>query len=257
MAITNMTSMSVRPAMSRPIDGSRPTAPARAVMSPWRWAALTCLLLGISAGARFWREWQFAALAARSETCPFPLAELPRAMGTWQAAGGSEIRLDPEVALFAGASDHIVRDYIDEKTAERASALALYGLGPLVSPHTPELCYQAAGYKLVRGPIDHAITVPGVKGPVRYRWAIYAKRVGHVSRYEEAYCTFLHHGDWLPEAATTRWKMFRYDPGLFKVQIARSVSGLSENGKGPCEDLLGEIVRQVNNRLPPPGKAKD
>jgi hypothetical protein len=211
------------------------------------------LLLGISGGIRFWREWQFAALAARSEACPFPLAEVPRVMGTWQAAAGADTKLDPDVAVTAGASDHVARDYIDEKTAERASALILYGLGNLVSLHTPDICYPAAGYQLVKGPIDRSITVPGITGPVRYRWAIYMKRVGRVSRYEEAYCTFRHRGEWLPETARSRWKMFRYDPGLFKIQIARSISSLSESGEGPCEDLLKQIVRRINDRLSPPG----
>jgi hypothetical protein len=245
-----MTSMSVRPLLSVPADGARPKAPARAIMSPWRWAVVTCVLLGISAGFRYWREWQFAALAARSEACPFPLAELPRAMGTWRAAERAETKLDPEVARFAGASDHVVREYIDEKTGEQASVLVLYGLGYLVSPHTPNLCYTAAGYRAVRGPIDGSIAVPGLKDPVHYRWAIYTKRTGHLSRYEETYVTFLHRGDWLPDAASARWKMFRYDPGLFKVQIARDVSGLSESGKGPCEDLLKEIAAHINGRLP-------
>jgi hypothetical protein len=219
-------------------------------MSPWKWAVVTCVLLGISGGLRYWREWQFAALAARSEACPFPLIELPRAMGTWRAADGAEAKLDPAVARFAGASDHILREYIDEKTGEQASVLVLYGLGHLVSPHTPGLCYAAAGYKTVRGPIDGSIAVPGVKDPMRYRWAIYTKQTGHVSRYEETYVTFLHHGDWLPDAAEARWKMFRYDPGLFKVQVARNVSGLNESGKGPCEDLLKEIVAHIRGRLP-------
>jgi Protein of unknown function (DUF3485) len=256
MAITIMTSMSVRPSMSVPSDGSRPTPPARAVMSPWRWLAVTCLLLGVSGGIRFWREWQFAALAARSEARPFPLAQLPRTMGTWQADEGSETTLDPEVARFAGASEHIVRGYIDERSGERAAALILYGLATKVCGHVPEVCYPAAGYQVVRGPIDHSITVPGVKGPVRYRWAIYTKRVGRISQYVETYCTFLHRGDWLPETEKSRWKMFRYDPGLFKVQIEHFLSSLRESGEGPCEDLLAQFVRQVNDRLPPAGKAK-
>jgi hypothetical protein len=242
--------------MSVPTDDSRPMAPHRAVMSPWKWLAVTCLLLGVAGGLRFWREQQFAALAARSETCPFPLAQLPRVMGPWRAAEGSEVQLDPELVLVAGASDHIVRDYVDEKSGERASVLVLYGLGPRVSTHSPEICYPSAGFQTVRGPIDHAITVPDVQGPVRYRWAIYTKQVGHISRYEEAYVTFLHRGDWLSESASSRWKMFRYDPGLFKIQISHAVSGLNENGAGPCEDLLREIVRQINDRLPPTATGK-
>ena len=114
--------------------------------------AVTCLILGISGGLRYWREWQFAALAVDSANCPFPLAELPRTIGTWQADQGSETFLDPDVARVAGASEHIVRDYLDEKTGERASALILYGLGVTVFLHTPDVCYPAAGYQLVQGP---------------------------------------------------------------------------------------------------------
>jgi hypothetical protein len=212
--------------------------------------AVTCLLLGTSGGLRFLREWQFKALALKNEAAPFHLAELPRTMGTWQATEDSDSQLDPEVARFAGASDHIVRGYLDEKTGEKASSLVLYGLANEVFPHTPERCYPAAGYQLVKGPLDRTIKVPGVKDPVHYGWAIYMKRVNGTSRYEEAYYAFRHNGDWLRDVSD-RWKLFRYQPGLFKVQIVHpsSISGLSENGEGPCESLLAEIIRQMNSRL--------
>jgi hypothetical protein len=116
--------------------------------------------------------------------------------------------------------------------------------------------YPATGHRLVKGPIDRTITVPGLAVPLRYRWAIYAKQVGGISRYEESYYTFQHKGDWLPDAAD-RWKMFRYDPGVYKIQISREVSSLSEDGEGPCESLLADIVRQINDRSSPPGPGKD
>ena len=250
-----MTSISVRPLLRSPADGSRQKATARAVMSPLTWMAVTCLILGISGGLRYWRESQFAALAVDNANCPFPLAELPRATGTWQSNQDSETFLDPDVARVAGASEHIVRGYREETSGERATALILYGLAA-ASFHTPDICYPAAGYQVVQGPIDRTITVPGVKQPVRYRWAIYTKREGGVNRYEEAYFTFLHHGDWMPDAAD-RWKMFRYHPGLFKVQISHAVSSMSESGEGPCESLLKGIVREINDRVSPGGSGTD
>src|SRR3954454_15785631 len=168
--ITIMTSMSVRPLMNASADAPQRTATTRAVMSPWAWMAVTCLLLGLSGGIRFWREWQFATIAAQGQSSPFPLAGLPWTMGTWQAREGSEAQLDPQIARIAGASDHIARDYDDRKTGERASALILYGPGTTVTFHTPDVCYPATGHRPVRGPIDRTIAVPGVKAPVRYRW---------------------------------------------------------------------------------------
>jgi hypothetical protein len=251
-----MTSMSVHPLLS--VKGKEPqrTASTRAVMSPWTWMAVTCLLLGISGGVRFWREWQFSALAAQKGVSPFPLSRIPWAMGTWKAKEGSEAKLDPLIVRIAGASDYIVRDYDDQKTGEKASVLVLYGLGADIAFHTPDVCYPATGHRLVKGPIDRTITVPGVQAPLRYRWAIYAKQVGGISHYVESLYTFQHKGDWLPEAAD-RWKMFRYDPGVYKIQVSRDVSSLNESGEGPCESLLAEIVRQINDRSSPSGPGKD
>ena len=169
---------------------------------------------------------------------------------------GSEGFLDPSVARTAGASQHIIRDYLDEKSGEKASALIVYGLGVTVHLHTPEVCYPAAGYQLVKGPIVRSISVPGVKGPVRYRWAIYSKREGGITRYEEAYFTFLHDGNWVSDAAD-RWKLFRYHPGLFKVQISHTGASLSENGEGPCQALLAELVREINDRVSAGGSGTD
>jgi hypothetical protein len=213
---------------------------------------VTCVLLGVSGGLRFWREWQFSALTKESEASPFPLSQLPWTLGTWQAQEGSEAQLDPQIARIAGASDHIARDYVDQKSGEQAEILVLYGLGNAVVFHTPDVCYPATGYRPFRPPIDRAITVPGLKSPVHYRWAIYSKQVGGVTRYVESYHTFLHKGDWLPDAKD-RWKMFRYYPGAFKIQISHPVSSLSETGEGPCESLLAELARQISDRSAAPG----
>ncbi len=251
-----MTSISIGPLIGvSPEAPPRRTETARAVMSPWAWLAVTCVLLGLSGGLRFWREWQFSALSKESEASPFPLSQIPRTLGTWQSPEGSEAHLDPEIARIAGASDYIARDYDDARSGERASVLVVYGLGNVVAFHTPDVCYPATGHRPVKGPIDRMITVPGVEAPVHYRWAIYSKQVGAITRYEECYFTFLHKGDWLPDTQD-RWKLFRYYPGAFKIQIAHAVSGLSETGEGPCESLLAELARQISDRSAPPGAQK-
>lgn len=226
-------------------SGSR----ARTSISPWAWLAVTCLLLGASGGVRLWREWGFSSLAERSAACPFPMADIPRSMGTWQDIDDKEIQLDPQIARIAGASSHITRNYMDPKTGERAVVLALYGPCGDAFGHIPENCYPAAGYKPFKGPIDGEIRIPGLKQPVRYRWAIYAKREGDISRLEEVYHTFLYNGDWLPDVAD-RWKMFRYHPSLFKIQVAHPITGgLPEPGEGPIPELLSRFVREIQDRL--------
>lgn len=141
-----------------------------------------------------------------------------------------------------------MRGYADEKTGERASSLVLYGLATLVYMHTPDVCYPSAGFTLYKGPIDREIEVPGLKSPLRYRWAIYTKRIAGVSRYEESYWVFRHAGQWLPDVGD-RWKTFRYQPGLFKIQISHPVVSFEEGGEGPCKALLVETAQQIETRL--------
>lgn len=247
MANTLMTSMSIHPLASSPTRAPDDTTQGRAAVSPWTWMIVSCVLLGISGGIRYWREWRFSSLAAESATCPFRVADLPMVAGTWQASEGDSGQLDPEVAKVAGATEHTLRTYLDEKTGEQAGVLILYGLAADTYGHIPDVCYLAEDYRLVRGPIDRTITVPGVSKPVKYRWAIYSKRLGSINQYQECYYTFLHDDEWRPDMAS-RWKLFRYHPGLFKLQLTRMVTSLSENSEGPCEALLIQLVRQINDR---------
>ena len=72
IAVTIMTSISVRPLSRSPADNPRQKATARVVVSPWTWMAVTCLILGISGGLRFWRERQFTALAVTAKPARSP-----------------------------------------------------------------------------------------------------------------------------------------------------------------------------------------
>ena len=76
------------------------------------------------------------------------------------------------------------------------------------------------------------------------------KRIGGVGRYEESYYTFYHNGDWVSDASG-RWKSFRHHPGIYKVQLGRVVSGLSEEVDAPSEALLGAFVQEISRRTSP------
>ena len=166
-------------------------------------------------------------------------------MGTWQASEGSDVQLDPDVARIAGSSDHI-----DAELSGREDRRAGVGPRPLrpgrqVFGHTPDVCYPAAGYQLVKGPIDRTIAVPGVKDPVRYRWAIYMKRIGGVNRYEEAYYTFMHQRGMDARRLRLAGSRSAIIRASSRSRSSHPVSSLSETGDGPCEPLLAELVRQI------------
>jgi Protein of unknown function (DUF3485) len=241
-----MTSISVSRSSESPLSTARPSA-AKIPASPWAWMVVTCVLLGISGGIRFWRDRHFQIHAEESRTCPISLKDLPKTLGSWHAIEGSDVRLDPEVAQVAGSSDHLARTYRDEKSGELVAVLVLYGLAHQVFGHTPEVCYLAAGYHGVVGPIDRQLHMEGLIDPVRFRTAIFTKRVGGIGQYAEIYHSFLFNGQWLPEAAS-RYKLFRYYPGIFRILLQRDVAALSTEDS-PTESLFKELVREINSRV--------
>ena len=127
----------------------------------WRWIALVCMLLVISGAIRYWRDWQFQSLSRESEMPPFPLNEFPKELGSWRAFEGSEATLEPDIARIAGASDYLIRTYVDEKSGESAVVMIIYGLAYRVWPHIPDVCYPANGFKSVPPLDDIDIQIPG------------------------------------------------------------------------------------------------
>jgi Protein of unknown function (DUF3485) len=209
------------------------------------WLVMACLLLSISGGIRYWREWQFWGLAAETKTSPFPLKEIPADLGTWHATG-AEAHLDAETLRLAGSSDHILRAYTDSKSHETVSLLVVYGLAQSVFGHTPEVCYPSSGYQAVGKPVDHEFSLPGSATPVHFRSRYFTKTVASVMQSNEVFWSFWHAGSWLPDVAN-RWKLFRSSPALFKIQVQGEVTGISSDHP-PVESLIKELVREINTR---------
>jgi hypothetical protein len=214
--------------------------------SPWFWFVVTAALLLVSGGVRVWRDWQFNSIADQSAACPFPLNEIPTALGRWHAIEGSDAKLDPETARTAGSSDHLIRTYQNDD-GETVVVLVLYGLAREVFAHTAEICYPSAGYKVAHDLQDTELTVPGLNAPVPVRSVVFSKTTAGISRYEEVVSTFRHGGKWVPDVGS-RWKVFRYQPGMFKIQVQRQVDSFSPE-TSPSRSLIADLVLTIENRL--------
>jgi hypothetical protein len=221
-----------------------------AAVSPRAWAAITCVMLGLSGGLRYWKGMEFSARTEEVRESPFPLAELPKVIGTWRFDEGSESKLDPQIVPITGATDHFLRNYTDDKTGQTVSVLAIYGVSSTVPFHIPDVCYPAAGYRRVESGqmTDYTLKIPGSDKVARYRGGVYSKRLGAFTEYSEVVYSFRHVGAWLPDAAA-RWKSFRSHPGMFKIQIGRSGINDFDVENGASASLLGEFMREIDDRL--------
>ena len=106
MSTTLTENTSLVPATS--LSGSSGIKPiklaSQAPISPWIWLAVTCAILSVSGGIRYWRDQQFRNLAIEHANCPFKLDEFPTELGTWHAEEGMDAQLDPETAESPGRS---------------------------------------------------------------------------------------------------------------------------------------------------------
>ncbi|WP_165073813.1 exosortase-associated EpsI family protein [Paludisphaera rhizosphaerae] len=212
-----------------------------------RWLAMICLLLGVSGAVRYWREFQFASILTREKESPFPLKDIPKILGDWRMIEGAEATLDPEIARIAGSSDHIVRNYENQRTGETATVLVLYGLAELVWGHTPEVCYPATGGKAVSVP--RTVMIAGANEsapPIPFRAGVFSRIEGGMNVFHDVYYSFRNAGTWDPSMGG-RWKLFRYNPGMFKVQVQRTIKS-SEPPDEACNDLLSALAAEIDSK---------
>jgi len=215
----------------------------------WPWIALICMLLVISGAIRYWRDWHFQSLSRGSEIPLFPLNEFPKELGSWRAEEGSEATLEPDIARIAGASDHLIRTYVDAKSGESAVVMIIYGLAYRVWPHVPDVCYPANGFKSVPPLEDIDIQIPGTANKARFRMQNFIKYKAGQRDYREVYHSFRNAGEWGIDMAKN-WKIFRYHPGMFKVQVQHQGSSSGQKGENDSVDqLLGLIVREIDRRV--------
>lgn len=209
---------------------------------------LVCLLVGISGGVRYWRDWQFQSLSQESEKPPFTLSELPEVFGDWQVVPGSDEPLPKEVAEIAGASDSVIRTYSNPLTGEKVSVMVLYGLAAQVYPHTPAVCYPSAGFRPLKDSVETvAIVVPDRTEKVPFLREQFAKGEGAGFVVQEVYHSFRNAGLWTPEMAE-RWKAFRHHPGMFKVQVQRALLATGDDETN-ARQLIGRVVQEIERRL--------
>jgi len=224
-------------------------SPNRDLPFEWRWVILVCMLLGVSGGIRYWRDGQFHSLSKESEAPPFVLGDIPNALGDWYVVEGSESTLEPDIARIAGATDHLIRTYVDKKSGETAVVMILYGLASVVWPHTPDACYPANGFRSVSPSRDQDIDiwVPEKPTPARFRLQHFVKAKAVQTDYRVVYYSFQNAGQWGLDMEKN-WKSFRYHPGMFKVQVQCQASSSGTIDERSVQELLGRIVQEIERR---------
>jgi EpsI family protein len=236
----SVTDLKTEPGVTTAPAAAPPRGPSAGT---WVRVALACALLAASGAVRWTQARRFQAISDASKESPFPLEELPLTIGPWK---GEVAKLDEQIARATGATDHILRRYVNQATGVNVDLIALYGPATSVFIHRPETCYPSAGFELVEAPGTRTVEAGGLRAP--FRALVYLKGEGGQTERQEVYYSWRYNGRWTPDVGT--FKQLERIPGMYKVHLARSVTEHEKRDVGnPCEAFLQELLPVLEGRV--------
>jgi hypothetical protein len=82
------------------------------------------------------------------------VASIPMNLGEWK---GKDREIDARELKAAQIQGYVSRLYVNQSTGTTVSVLLVCGRPGPVSVHTPDVCYQGAGYGVAAAPAKHTI----------------------------------------------------------------------------------------------------
>ena len=244
-------------ARSRYSEPARADSPRRA--SGWAKLAVVAAILAASGGARLWQERRVERALEVGRASPFPLADLPMTIGSWE---GREATMDPRIARITGSTDLTARRYVDRRTGVGLDVIVLYGPTADVMFHVPEVCYPSAGFEPLPGASERTIAVGGgALGPVPFRSLAFAKGEGGLADSQEVYYSLRLRRP-MDLGPTDQPEGVEADRrGCARSRSARRLVGPASDGAAttpasPCSPLLVAEIEATDGPAPPRGVAR-
>src|SRR5207249_7919375 len=134
------------------------------------------------------------------------MPRVPHTLGDWQARD-----LEPDDRAFeqAGARGYWMRSYIHGRDRHAVLVVLMCGRAGRMAVHTPDICYQGAGYDMYDTPAQRAIRDDLGENLGTFWTARFAKP-GGVGTDLRLYWAWKGQGDW-QAPANPRWE-FRGEP---------------------------------------------
>ncbi len=148
---------------------------------------------------------------------------VPHKVGDWE---GRDLPTDPEAYAQAGALGYWMRTYTHRRTGEAVTVLLMCGPWGKMSVHTPEMCYQGAGYEIVGESARQTQALPD--GKAEFWSARFRKREAAGTTFLRIHWTWSADGSWrAPDRP--RWS-FAGSPFLCKLYLVRDVTAEERSG---------------------------
>ena len=170
----------------------------------------------------------------------------------WETGTQSRARrstLEPEIVRIAGATDHVIRKYVDEKSGQTArswfstdwpTSFGRTQTRCLLPGDWLQICLAVTGSGSSRfRSLSKSTTAP-------FRLQHYVKSKAGQTDYREVYYSFQNAGRWGVDMGEN-WKSFRYHPGMFKVQVSFRHRVATRSTRVRCRNFSNGSSRKLSD----------
>jgi hypothetical protein len=172
------------------------------------------------------------------------LDRFPKAVGNWVAV--EDTPYDADDVARHGIRGHVGRTFRHSQTGEVLQVLVVCGRGGPISVHEPDVCYAAAGYRLMGA--KHQLPEPSTGAT--FWTGRFVKPTGVVPQQLDIYWAWSRDGAAWGAPDNPR-VTFAWAPSLYKLYVVRSSVGSSagDTSDSRVREFLSSLLPQLNGSL--------
>lgn len=151
------------------------------------------------------------------------LDHVPTKIGNWN---GTDQDVGSSVLGRAEANRILARNYVNEKTGAKISTLIVCGRPGPVAVHTPDICFQGAGRKMMNNPEQMTAALNEKtenSQSVQFMTADFHRPEDAIPLRQRVHWTWSADGNWIAPKSNARGE-FMWQSKLYKLYIVRTVT---------------------------------
>jgi hypothetical protein len=181
------------------------------------------------------------------------LKTVPLTVGEWQ--GKDETTFDEQFRHLTPGG-YLVRTYFNRRTYQSVQVLIICGIPGPTAVHTPDVCYQGAGFTMQGQIVRHTEKLKNDAPPADLKTAEFQRSQGLLTQHLRIYWAWSCDGKWVAPGFP-RWH-FASQPAVYKFYLIRPTFQASGAARDTvCMDFLAEFLPQLNQALFPTPASKN
>lgn len=181
------------------------------------------------------------APGAAASAAAVKLERLPMTIGEWQGGPIDNEAAQRDVSKVAG---HVMRRYENRVNGNACSLFLACGRPGPLSVHTPEVCYNGAGYELAAPPVKCPVEGASPARPSEFWAAAFAKQESAIPLELRVFWAWNALGAW--QAPENPRLAFVRVPVLYKLYVIREAApGDGRLEDDSCKDFLRRLLPEL------------